>query len=64
MRTESVDSAEILRRIEEGIYDHVEFEKAMEWSEKYCKPNEGEDFNSEAKKSRQEMDADWAFVVK
>ena len=65
MRTESVDSTEILRRIEEGIYDHVEFEKAMEWSEKYCKPNEGEDFNSEAKKkSRQEMDADWAFVVK
>lgn len=33
MRTESVDSTEILRRIEEGIYDHVEFEKAMEWSE-------------------------------
>lgn len=65
MRIESVDSTEILRRIEEGIYDHVEFEKAMEWSEKYCKPNEGEDFNSEAKKkSRQEMDADWAFVVK
>lgn len=65
MRTESVDSTEILRRIEEGIYDHAEFEKAMEWCEKYCKPNEGEDFNSEAKKkSRQEMDAEWAFVVK
>ncbi len=65
MRTESVDSTEILRRIEEGVYDHAEFEKAMEWSEKYCKSNEGEDFNSEAKKrSRQEMDADWAFVVK
>ncbi len=65
MRTESVDSTEILRRIEEHIYDHAEYEKAMAWTEKYCKPNEGEDFNSAQKqKSRQAMDADWQFVVK
>ncbi|HHU25854.1 MAG TPA: L-fucose isomerase, partial [Bacteroidales bacterium] len=65
MRTESVDSTEILRRINEGIYDKEEFAKAMAWTEKYCKPNEGTDFNSEKKaKSREAMDADWEFVVK
>ena len=40
MRNESVDSTEILRRIQEGIYDKAEFEKAMAWTEKYCKINE------------------------
>ena len=65
MRNESVDSTEILRRMEEGIYDKEEFRKAMEWTEKHCKSNEGTDFNTEAKtKSRKEKDADWEFVVK
>lgn len=65
MRNESVDSTEILRRIREDIFDREEFSRAMAWTEKYCKPNEGADFNSEAKrKSRAEMDADWEFVVK
>ena len=30
MRNESVDQTEIIRRMEEGIYDHEEYEKAME----------------------------------
>ncbi|MDD2246469.1 MAG: L-fucose isomerase [Proteiniphilum sp.] len=65
MRNESIDSTEILRRIREDIFDREEFSRAMAWTEKYCKPNEGADFNSEAKrKSRAEMDADWEFVVK
>lgn len=65
MRNESVDMTEILRRIEEGIYDKEEFEKAMRWTESYCKPNEGKDFNREEKiKPRREKDADWEFVVK
>ena len=65
MRNESVDSTEILRRIKEGIYDHEEFAKAMEWTEKYCKVNEGVDFNPlEKQKSRKEKDEDWEFVVK
>lgn len=65
MRNESVDSTEILRRIREDIYDREEYVRALAWTEKYCKPNEGADFNSEAKrKSRTEMDADWEFVVK
>lgn len=65
MRNESVDETEILRRMDEGIYDHEEFEKAMRWTEKYCKPNEGEDFNPVAKvKDRAGKDKDWEFVVK
>ena len=65
MRNESVDETEILRRMDEGIYDHEEFEKAMRWTEKYCKPNEGEDFNPAAKvKDCAGKDKDWEFVVK
>ncbi len=66
MRTESVDATEIIRRMSEGIYDHEEYEKAMAWTEKYCKPREGEDFKNrpEKKKTRDQKDADWEFVVK
>ena len=34
IRNESVDETEILRRMEEGIYDHEEYAKAMAWTEK------------------------------
>ena len=65
MRNESVDETEILRRMEEGIYDHEEFAKAMAWTEKYCKTKEGWDKNrAEKQKSREGKDADWEFVVK
>ncbi|NDV64104.1 L-fucose isomerase [Bacteroides sp. 224] len=65
MRNESVDSMEVLRRIEQNIYDEEEFKKAMEWTKKYCKPNEGTDYNRpEKQKSRAEKDSDWEFVVK
>ena len=66
IRNESVDETEILRRMEEGIYDHEEYAKAMAWTEKYCKPNEGEDFKNrpEKRKTREEKDADWEFIVK
>ena len=65
MRNEAVESVEILRRIEEGIYDKEEFTRAMAWTKKYCIPNEGKDYNpAEKQKSRAEKDADWEFVVK
>ena len=65
MRNESVDETEILRRMEEGIYDHEEYEKAMAWTEKYCKVKEGWDKNRpEKQKDRAGKDADWEFVVK
>ena len=65
MRNESVDETEILRRMDEGIYDHEEYKKAMAWVEKYCKPNEGWDKNRpERQKTREQKEADWEFVVK
>lgn len=35
MRNEYVDMSEIIRRWDEGIYDHDEFKKAYEWAKKY-----------------------------
>jgi L-fucose isomerase len=64
MRNEYVDMTEILRRIEEEIYDKEEYSKAMAWTTKYCKPNEGTDFNETKQKTREGKDADWEFVVK
>mgnify|MGYP000855920709 FL=1 len=63
MRSESVDETEILRRIDLGIYDHEEFEKAYKWTRENCK--EGLDKNpAEIQFSREEKDAQWAFTVK
>ncbi len=65
MRNESVDETEILRRMDEGIYDKEEFAKAMAWTEKYCKPREGKDISNTVKaKTREQKDADWEFIVK
>ena len=80
MRTEYVSLVEILRRVDFGIYDKQEFEKAMQWVEKYCKPQEGHDYNEDRPlfpgvpmttfngkgkgKNRQEKDEDWEFTVK
>lgn len=65
MRNEYVDASEIERRIKLGIYDHEEFDKAMAWTEKYCKANEGEDHNPKHLiYSREEKDAVWEYVVK
>jgi L-fucose isomerase len=52
--------------MDEGIYDHEEYAKAMAWTEKYCKPNEGADISNrpEKMKTRAEKDADWEFIVK
>ena len=65
MRNEYVDASEIERRIQLGIYDHEEFKRAMAWTEKYCKINEGKDFNpAHLVYSREEKDACWEYVVK
>ena len=65
MRNESVDEVEILRRMDLGIYDHDEYEKAKAWVEKYCMPKEGWDKNRpEKQKTREEKDKDWDFVTK
>lgn len=65
MRNEYVDMSEILRREKLGIFDPEEFKKAMEWTAKNCKSNEGEDTNDlDKKKSREQLDTEWEFVVK
>ena len=65
IRTEYADLVEILRRVDLGIYDKEEFAKAMEWVNKYAKPQEGQDQNRPEKvKTREEKDADWEFTVK
>ena len=63
MRVESVDEVEVLRRIEQEIYDKSEYEKALAWTRLNCK--EGFDKNPEyAQKSREEKEKDWEFTVK
>ncbi len=63
MRSESVDETEILRRIDNGIYDPAEFEKALAWTKQHCK--EGYEKNSaDMAFSREVKDAQWEFVVK
>ena len=72
MRVESVDEVEILRRMEEGIYNTEDYEKALAWTKAHCK--EGRDDNpdfvdflgekrairfSDAQKQKQ-----WEFTVK
>ncbi|NLX67659.1 MAG: L-fucose isomerase [Bacteroidales bacterium] len=65
MRAEFVDSSEIIRRIEQEIYDKEEYRRAIDWVEKNCKPNELPDHNPETiRRSRAQKDADWAYVVK
>lgn len=65
MRNEAVDCSEIERRVELGIYDHQEFERAMAWVENYCKVNEGADYNPEhLRYPREKKDEIWAYVVK
>lgn len=63
MRVESVDEVEIIRRMEKGIYDKEEYQKAIAWKNKYCKT--GIDTNPDfVKRSDKEMDESWEFTVK
>ncbi len=63
MRNEYVDMSEFVRRMEEGIYDPEEFEKALQWVKANCK--EGADNNpADKQKSREQKDKDWETSVK
>lgn len=63
LRSESVDETEILRRIDNGIYDHEEFERAIKWTREFCR--EGLDKNpADMQYTREQKDAQWEFVVK
>lgn len=63
MRNEYVDMSELIRRMEEEIYDDEEFQKALEWVEENCE--EGSDNNpEELQQSREKKDEVWKTVVK
>jgi L-fucose/D-arabinose isomerase len=61
MRNEYIDMSEFNRRLNEEIFDKVEFRKAVSWTKKYC--TEGKDYNKRPK-SRKEKDTEWETVVK
>ena len=63
MRVESVDEVEIIRRMEKGIYDEKEYQKALKWVKEKCKP----DFDKnpkEMQKRAAEKEKDWEFTAK
>ena len=52
IRNESVDETEILRRMEEGIYDHEEYAKAMAWTENIASPTKGKTLRTVPKSAK------------
>jgi len=63
MRVESVDEVEILRRMEEGIYNEEEYQKALAWTKEHCKM--GRDDNPDfVRFSDEEKEKQWEFTVK
>ena len=63
LRVESVDEVEIIRRMTEGIYDEVEFQKALAWAKEKC--TIGFDKNpDELKMSEEKKEEQFEFVVK
>jgi L-fucose/D-arabinose isomerase len=63
MRNEYVDMSELKRRMDLGIFDQVEYEKALSWTKENC--IEGDDPNPLADQhTREQKDAEWETVVK
>ncbi len=66
IRAEWVDMLEILRRIDNEIYDKAEYEKELKWIKANCK--EGDDLNgtvwARGTQTREQKDAQWEFTAK
>ena len=63
LRVESIDEVEILRRMEEGIYNKEQYEKALAWTKAHCR--EGRDDNPDfVKFSDEKKKEQWEFTVK
>ena len=63
MRCENVDMTEVARRIDQGIYDHDEFKKAIKWTKENCP--EGKDYNpANDQRTEVEKEKEWEYVVK
>lgn len=61
IRAEWVDMTEILRRIDLGIYDETQYQKALDWISKIAKP--GLDVNA-VPQSDEEKQEQWKFIAK
>ena len=63
VRPEFVDMTEVMRRLNEGIYDRDEYETAYAWTRENCK--EGFDNNPlERRHTKQKKEREWEQVVK
>lgn len=63
MRVESIDEVEIVRRIEQEIYDKEEYARALAWVEENCR--EGFDKNpANLRKDAKGKRKEWEFTVK
>lgn len=63
MRNEYIDLSEFIRRMDEGILDLDEVQKAVKWVKENC--IEGSDNNPpELQKDRDRLDDEWEFCVK
>lgn len=63
IRVECVDMTELVRRIEEKIFDPAEFRRALTWTNAKCK--EGKDCNPEKqRRSAEAKQKEWETVVK
>ena len=63
MRVETVDMSELVRRMEEKIYDEAEFKTALAWVKQNCK--EGKDCNpASSRRSLEAKDKEWHTVIK
>ncbi|MNJ32896.1 L-fucose isomerase [compost metagenome] len=63
MRNEYIDMSEFTRRMDEGIFDPEEYDKALAWTKEHCK--EGADNNPvQLQSSRERKDGEWETVVK
>ena len=63
LHVESIDEVEILRRMEEGIYDHEEYERALAWAKAHCR--QGRDCNPEfVRFTDEKKEEQFAFTIK
>ena len=61
MRNEYVDMSEIKRRLEQKIYDHTEYEKALAWTKENCV--EGKEYNVKPQDDATKAEC-WKITVK
>jgi L-fucose isomerase len=63
MRCEYVDMSEFTRRIERGIIDPEELDRAKKWIRENCR--EGKDYNpGETRKTGEQKEKEWDFVAR